>query len=63
MSKEIHIFARNGYESTVVAVEADSETEARGIMQKKTTSGIDPEYQGTISELSDEDGFVMITRL
>lgn len=57
-----HIFAQNGHESTVIAVEADSELEARGVLQKEVSSGIDPKYRGTLDELM-EDGFVHLTRL
>lgn len=58
----IHIFANNGHESSIIAVEADSEIEARGIMQKKTATGISPKYRGTFDEL-EEDNFVFLTRL
>lgn len=58
----IHIFARNGYESKIIAIEAGSETEARGILQKETPTGIDPEYQGELDDLMDED-FLDLTRL
>lgn len=58
-----HVFAQNGHESTVIAIEADTELEARGILQKEVTSGIDPKYQGTLDELMDEEKFVHLTRL
>jgi hypothetical protein len=57
-----HIFAQNGYDSTIIAIEAETELEARGMLQKKTSSGISPPYQGTLDELM-EEGVVQLHRL
>jgi hypothetical protein len=51
----VHIFATTSYESRAIAIRADSEEEARGILQKKTRVGIDPRYRGTLSDVVDED--------
>jgi hypothetical protein len=58
-----YIFAQNGYNSTVMAIEAEDEMTARGILQSKTPTGISPDFQGTLDELTDDDNFVNLTRL
>ena len=60
-----YLFRRGGYEPRTIIVEADSETEARGKMQQNTIKGVDPEYQGKISDLTSnvEDGVLDLNRL
>lgn len=57
----IHIFATTSYGSKAIAIEADTEDEARGILQRNTLSGINPIYRGTVSELMGEDNFAYLT--
>lgn len=58
-----YIFANNGYDSNIVAIEAESETEARGILQRETATGMEPSYQGTLDDLMGDDEFINLTRL
>lgn len=50
----IHVFHQGGHEPHTILVEAESETEARGHLQRETLSGISPKYRGTASELIEE---------
>lgn len=57
----IYIFADTGYSGNVMAVEADSEMEARGILQKESISGINPTYRGTLNEIMGDDSYAHIS--
>lgn len=61
-----HLFHRGGHESKTVIVEADSELEARGKLQKKITAGMNPEYRGSFEDLMEtesDEGFLELSRL
>lgn len=54
----VYVFTNGGPDMTVLIVEAESETLARGKAQKKAT--IVPSLLGTVEEITDEDGFVKL---
>jgi hypothetical protein len=50
-----HVFNTSGSTGGTVLVHADSEIKARGKAQKELPSGMVPQYQGTLEELTEND--------